>query len=195
MTTVSIIHFSGSGHTRLMAEAVHAGAASVPDVTAELIAIQGKDIVEGRYKNEAVFAQLAKSDAIIFGTPTYMGGPAAQFKAFADAAGMVWFQQGWKNKLAGGFTHSSSPNGDKGSTLHYLTVFAAQMGMLWVSAGELPSALAGKTDGMNRLGSYLGPTGATPMNPGAPAVVESGDVLTAGAYGQRVATFATKLRQ
>ncbi|KAF0178517.1 MAG: multimeric flavodoxin WrbA [Limisphaerales bacterium] len=193
MTTVSIIHFSGSGHTRLMAEAVHAGVASVPDVTAELIAIQGKDIIEGRYKNEAVFAQLAKSDAIIFGTPTYMGGPAAQFKAFADAAGMVWFQQGWKNKVAGGFTHSSSPNGDKGTTLHYLSVFAAQMGMLWVGAGELPSTLAGKTDGVNRLGSYLGPTGATPMNPGASAVVESGDLLTAQAYGQRVAAFAVKL--
>ena len=195
MTTISIIHFSGSGHTRLMAEAVHAGAASVPDVSAELIAIEGKDIVEGRYKNEAVFAQLAKSDAIVFGTPTYMGGPAAQFKAFADAAGMVWFQQGWKDKLAGGFTHSSSPNGDKGSTLHYLTVFAAQMGMLWVGAGELPSALAGKTDGVNRLGSYLGPTGATQMNPGAPAVVDAGDLLTAKAYGQRVAAFAAKLRQ
>ena len=193
MTTVSIIHFSGSGHTRLMAEAVHVGAASVPDVSAELIAIQGKDIVEGRYKNEAVFAQLAKCDAIVFGTPTYMGGPAAQFKAFADAAGMVWFQQGWKNKVAGGFSHSSSPNGDKGTTLHYLSLFAAQMGMLWVGAGELPSSLAGKTDGVNRLGSYLGPTGATPMNPGAPAVVDSGDLLTAKAYGQRVATFAVKL--
>ncbi len=33
--------------------------------------------------------------------------------------------------------------------------------MLWVGAGELPSAFAGKTDGVNRLGSYLGRTGAT----------------------------------
>ncbi len=79
----------------------------------------GKDIVEGRYQNEADFAHFAKSDAIVFGTPTYMGGPAAQFKGFADAADMVWFQQGWKNKLVGGFKHSSPPNGDKGTTLHY----------------------------------------------------------------------------
>lgn len=76
----------------------------------------GKDIVEGRYQNEADFAQFAKSDAIVLGTPTYMGGPAAQFKAFADAADMVWFHQGWKNKLVGGFTHSSSSNGDKGAS-------------------------------------------------------------------------------
>ena len=195
MITVSIVYFSGSGHTKLMGEAVHEGVASVPGVSAESIDIQGSDIVEGRYKNEWVFAKLAQSAAIIFGTPTYMGGPAAQFKAFADAAGMVWFQQGWKDKLAGGFSHSSSPNGDKGSTLHYLSVFAAQMGMLWVSAGELPSLLAGRSDGVNRLGTYLGPTGASPMNPGAPAKVEQGDLLTAKSYGQRVARLALQFNQ
>ncbi len=194
MPTVSIIYFSGSGHTKLMAEAVHQGAASVAGTRAEFISIEGKDIVEGRYTNEAVFEQLAKSDAIIFGTPTYMGGPAAQFKAFADASGMIWFQQGWKNKLAAGFTHSSGPNGDKGSTLLYLVTLAAQMGMIWVSAGELPSYLAGDPEGVNRLGSFVGPTGATPMNPGAPAFVKEGDLLTANAYGARVATFAARLK-
>lgn len=187
MKNIAIIYFSGSGHTRLAAEAVHQGASSVTDVSAELITIEGKDILEGRYKNDSVFAKLAKADAIIFGTPTYMGGPAAQFKAFADASGMIWFQQAWKNKLAGGFTHSSSPNGDKGSTLQYLVTYASQLGMIWVSAGELPSALQGKTDGVNRLGTYVGPTGFTQMNPGAPAVADSGDLLTYSAYGKRVA--------
>lgn len=190
MKNIAIIHFSGSGHTKLMADAVLDGAAAVPDTAASLLTIEGRDIIEGRYKNDAIFEQLTRADAIIFGTPTYMGGPAAQFKAFADACSMVWFVQGWKNKLAGGFTHSSSPNGDKGSTLHYLNTLAAQMNMIWVNVGELPSSLAGKTDGINRLGSYSGPTGATPMNPGAPAVVDSGDLLTAKAYGQRVAEFA-----
>lgn len=86
MATVSVIYFTGGGHTGKMAEAVHKGVASVPGIKANLIAINGKDIVEGRYNNESVFAQLDASDAIIFGTPTYMGGPAGQFKAFADAS-------------------------------------------------------------------------------------------------------------
>ena len=85
MPTVSVIYFSGTGHTTKLAEAVQQGAASVAGVKTNLIAISGDDIVKGRYANDEVFAKLDASDAIIFGSPTYMGGPAAQFKAFADA--------------------------------------------------------------------------------------------------------------
>jgi len=85
MPTISVIYFSGAGHTTKLAEAVNKGAATVGGVTTHLIAINGDDIVKGRYKNDDVFAKLDASDAIIFGSPTYMGGPAAQFKAFADA--------------------------------------------------------------------------------------------------------------
>ncbi len=83
MSTVSIIYFSGTGHTTKLAEAVKTGAASVAGVKANLIAINGDDIVKGRYKNDAVFAQLDASDAIIFGRPTYMGGPVTLFRTFA----------------------------------------------------------------------------------------------------------------
>ena len=72
MQTVSVIYFSGSGHTTKLAEAVSQGAASVAGVKNNLIAINGDDIVKGRYQNDAVFAQLDASDAIIFGSPTYM---------------------------------------------------------------------------------------------------------------------------
>ena len=83
MKTVTVIYFSGMGHTAKMAEAVAKGAGSVNDTKVNLISIEGKDVVEGRYKNESVMATLDGSDAVIFGSPTYMGGPAAQFKAFA----------------------------------------------------------------------------------------------------------------
>jgi len=190
MKTVSIVYFSGSGHTRLMAEAVQRGVASVADTQVQLVPIEGKDIVEGRFKNEELLKNLSASDALIFGTPTYMGGPSAQFKAFADATGMVWFGQGWRNKIAGGFTHSGSPSGDKLSTLQYLADFAFQHGMLWVGLGAIPSTYAGLTDGFNRLGFYHGAAGFTPFNPGAPASVDAGDLLTAERYGQRIATLA-----
>ncbi len=132
MPTLSVIYFSGTGHTTKLAEAVHKGAASVPGVTTQLIAISGDDILKGRYQNDAVFAQLDASDAIIFGSPTYMGGPAAQFKAFADATGGRWFAGAWRDKLAAGFTVSSGPSGDKLSTLHYFFTLAMQLGMMWI---------------------------------------------------------------
>src|ERR1035437_5133101 len=92
MPTVSIIYFSGSGHTTKLAEAMQKGAASIAGVKTNLIAISGDDINKGRYHNDAVFAQLDTSDAIIFGSPTYMGGPAGQFKTFADATGGKWYR-------------------------------------------------------------------------------------------------------
>jgi NAD(P)H dehydrogenase (quinone) len=42
-----------------------------------------------------------------------MGGPAAQFKAFADATSERWFKRVRLNKLAAGFTVSGGPSGDK----------------------------------------------------------------------------------
>ncbi|HCE6610029.1 TPA: flavodoxin family protein [Pseudomonas aeruginosa] len=38
-------------------------------------------------------ARLVEADAIVFGSPTYMGGPAWQFKKFADATSKPWFVQ------------------------------------------------------------------------------------------------------
>ncbi|MFO6089736.1 flavodoxin family protein, partial [Pseudomonas aeruginosa] len=38
-------------------------------------------------------ARLVEADAIVFGSPTYMGGPAWQFKKFADATSKLWFVQ------------------------------------------------------------------------------------------------------
>lgn len=108
-----------------------------------------------------------------------MGGVAAQVKAFIDAAGAVWMSQGWKNKLAGGFTHSGSPSGDKQGTLLYLATNAAQHGMIWVGAGDLPNP----ENGVNRIGSFLGAMGYG-LEEGK---VDPGDLKTAQLYGQRIA--------
>lgn len=139
MKKVSVVFFSGSGHTKLMAEAVHRGAASVPGTPSRTHPDQRlRHHRRPLEERSPVLQKIGASDAVIFGTPTYMGGPAAQFKAFADATGMVWFQQGWRNKLACGFTHSGSPSGDKLSTLQYLADLAFQQGMVWVGLGAIP---------------------------------------------------------
>lgn len=183
MNTVSIVYFSGSGHTAKLAEAVAHGVDSVSGVKANLIALRGDDIVKGRYQNAEVIAQLDASDAIIFGSPTYMSGPAAQFKAFADATVGTWVQQKWRDKLAAGFTISGAPSGDKFSTLQYFQAFAMEHGMLWVGTGELPM----QPNGVNRLGSWIGvmaqarPDEATDVAPNAE------DKHTGELLGRRVA--------
>lgn len=188
MPTVSIVYFSGSGHTHLMAQAVADGASKVEGITVELLRIVGEQIVNGRWQDDAILEKLNQSDAIVFGTPTYMGGVAAQFKAFIDAASSIWFQHGWKDKIAAGFTHSSSPSGDKQGTLLELATNAAQHGMIWVNVGDLQSFLFGKDDGVNRLGGFLGAMGQSPLDMSEKeAVIDSGDRLTAERFGQRIA--------
>jgi NAD(P)H dehydrogenase (quinone) len=84
MANIAIIYFSGTRHTHLMAEAIATGAQTIPDTKVQLLRITGEQIVNGRWKDEAMVASLNSADAIIFGLPTYMGGVAAQFKAFVD---------------------------------------------------------------------------------------------------------------
>lgn len=182
MKTVSIVYYSGAGHTEKLAEAVEKGAASVEGITTNLIAINPTDIINGSYKNDYIINQLDESDAIIFGTPTYMGGVSAQFKALADATSNSWINQKWKNKLAAGFTISGAKSGDKLHTLQYLNLFAMQHGMLWVSLGELP----GQSNGINNLGSWIGVM-AVAQNESTSVTPSSEDKNTAEILGHRVA--------
>ncbi len=190
MPTVSVIYFSGTGHTAKLAEAVHQGAASVAGVSTHLIAINGDDIVKGRYTNDGVFAKLDASDAIIFGSPTYMGGPAAQFKAFADATGGKWYTSAWKDKIGAGFTVSQGASGDKLSTLHYFFTLAMQLGMIWIGLPELPN----QTTGINRLSSYSGVMAQAGQEPTNVAPNEV-DKLTGELLGKRVAEYTVKLKK
>lgn len=192
MLTLAIVYFSGSGHTHLMAEAVAEGVRKTGS-RVEVLRITGEQINGGRWQDEEMIAKLHQADAIVFGSPTYMGGVAAQFKAFLDAASSAWFAQQWKDKLAAGFTHSGSLSGDKQGTLLYLATNAAQHGMVWVGAGELPSIYIGKTDGVNRLGSFLGVMGQSPLDmTGGDAALDPGDRLTAVHFGQRIAEAAKR---
>jgi NAD(P)H dehydrogenase (quinone) len=190
MPTVSIIYFSGSGHNTKLAEAVQKGAASVDGIKTNLIAIQGDDITKGRYSNDEVFAKLDASDAIIFGSATYMGGPAGQFKCFADATAAKWFVSAWRDKIASGFSVSSSPSGDKFNTLQYFFTLAMQHGMIWVGLGEMPM----QPNGVNRLGSFSGAMGQAGQEPPNVAPNEA-DKTTGELLGKRVAQFALKLKK
>lgn len=183
-TSLVVAFHSGYGHTLKLAEAVQAGAASVAGCRAQLVnvaALKSSD-----------WDELARAAAIVFGAPTYMGGPSAPFKAFADASSKVWFTQGWKDKIAGGFTCSLSMSGDKFSTLSYFQTLAMQHGMVWVGTGMLPASRPGDPDALNRLGAYIGVMAQADNVPPEQSPPR-GDVETARRYGIRVATLAQKL--
>ncbi|MCP2727588.1 flavodoxin family protein [Limnofasciculus baicalensis] len=189
MSKLAIVYFSASNKTHLMAEAIAEGASQVVDVKVELLRIVTDQIVKGVWQNPEIIAKLNQADAIVFGSPTYMGGVAGEFKLFIDAASEVWFKQGWKDKIAAGFTHSSCLSGDKQGTLLSLAINAAQHGMIWVNVGDLPSHFLGKDDGVNRLGSFLGVMGQGSVMSGVEGKLEldPGDYLTAFRFGQRIA--------
>lgn len=143
--------------------------------------ITGSEIIEGRYINKAIFDDLKRCDAIIFASPTYMGGPAAQFKAFADATSDTWTKQDWAGKLAAGITSGTGLNGDQSSTLQYFMTLASQHGMLWVS---IDAAFGYGNHGINRLSSQLGVVAQTNSK-----VANAIDLSTAKYLGGRVANF------
>ena len=192
MKQIAIVYHSGFGHTKLQAEAVHKGAASVAGVEVVLLTTE---------EANADLDSLDDADGIIFGTPTYMGSMSAEMKKFLEAAAAKWFTQTWKDKVAGAFTNSSSYSGDKLNTLVGLMINAMQQGMIYVSLGMQPAASdpdsMNRIQGpgpevMNRIGSYMGPMAASfQVDPGdAPS---SGDIATAEAYGARVATITQQL--
>lgn len=187
MTSIAIVYFSANGHTQQVADAVAEGAKSVSGTEVHLLRIVGEDIRDGRWKNEAILASLNAADAIVFGTPTYMGGYASQFKAFIDACGGIWYQQGWKDKVGAAFSHSQGLSGDKLNTLNGLMINAMQHGMIWVGTGVLPEGAT--PDKTNRLSSYSGAMAQSNMDQ---ATIGEGDRQTAVLLGKRVAMVAQR---
>jgi NAD(P)H dehydrogenase (quinone) len=181
MSTVVIAYHSGYGHTLRLAQALQEGARSVTGTRVELINVGSID--------DRGWDLLADADAIVFGAPTYMGGPSGVFKTFADASSKAWFSQVWKNKLAGGFTCSLAMSGDKYSTLMYFVTLAMQHGMVWVGTAMMPSATPGAPDQVNRIGSSIGVMAQADNLPPEQSPPQ-GDLDTAHAYGARIASFA-----
>jgi NAD(P)H dehydrogenase (quinone) len=187
MTKIYVVVQSGRGHTRVLADASLKGIAEVEGVTGQIREIRGPDVIEGRFVNEQLMADLDSAAAIVFGCATYMGSGSAIFKAFLEAAFRPhWLEQRWKDKIAAGFTNSASQNGDKLSTLLQLVVFAMQMGMIWVGVGDLPGNnwSGGSRTDLNRLGTWTGAMGQSNADEDAPSI---GDVDTAERFGRRIA--------
>jgi multimeric flavodoxin WrbA len=183
MAEIAIVFHSGYGHTLRIAKAIAYGSGG------RLIPIDDLGNL-----SEEQWEILNAADAIIMGSPTYMGSVSWQFKKFADASSKAWFAQTWKDKIFAGFTNSASMNGDKHSTLHYLFTLAMQHSGIWVGTGLMPSnTKAAQRDDINYVGSFSGAMAQSPSDSG-PDEMSTGDLKTARLFGERVTQLTREFR-
>jgi len=185
---IAITYHSGFGHTAALAQAVREGVGREPGAAARMLNVEEM--------TEADWAALSAADAIIFGSPTYMGAVSGPFKTFMDATSKIWFERGWQDKIAAGFTVSSSQAGDKFATLSQLSTLAAQHGMIWVSLGLLPgnNTSTGSVEDINRIGASVGVMAQANNDQGGEIAPPDSDRRTAALLGARVAEVTARFK-
>ncbi len=176
MTLIAIAYFTGNGHTRRLAEVI-AGAATEAGCTTSLVDVEKMTAVE--------WQELDDADAILFGTPTYMGSAATEFKRFMDDTSDRWSDQVWTDKIAAGFTVATFLGGDKLSTLIQLSVFAAQHCMVWIGQDQIGAPVDKDKPGINEGGAWLGLAATSSRDKSM--MVQPGDLETARLFGRRIA--------
>jgi multimeric flavodoxin WrbA len=182
---IAIVYHSQSGHTARQAQAVAEGVGLHGRAQAVLVDVARAPIP---------WDVLGRSQALIFGCPTFMGAPSAVFKKFMEDSAALWRRQEWADKIAAGFTNSASQSGDKLNTLVSLALFAAQHGMLWASLGLMPgnNKSTASVNDLNRLGTWLGAMAQSNADQPAELAPIDSDLATARHLGLRVATVAER---
>jgi NAD(P)H dehydrogenase (quinone) len=142
---IQVIFYSMYGHVWRMAEAVAAGAAQVDG--AEVKVLQVPELVpddvlqkSGAKAARKAFAQvataqvedLAKADALIFGTPTRYGMMCAQMRNFLDQTGGLWMRGALVGKVASVFASTASQHGGQETTITSIYPTLLHLGMIIV---------------------------------------------------------------
>lgn len=180
--TIALPYYSGAGHTAQIATAIADGA-TAQGATSHIIDIEKISASD--------WASLDRADAILFGTPTYMGSVAAAYAAFLEEAGGRWMDQIWADKVAGGFTVATFGSGDKLGALQRLSIFAAQMGMIWAGPNDIGAPVFPAEPGINADGGWLGLMGSSVSTPRG--AVRPGDLETGRRFGARVAKLCMRM--
>lgn len=191
MSNVAIVYHSGYGHTAVVADAVAEGVKRAGG-TANIVKLESAE-----QDFTAALDAVSAADAVIFGSPTYMGDVSVPLRAFFVASAKIWMGQGWKDKLAAGFTNGLTFGGNKDHTISSIWVLAMQHGMIWAG----PAVPLGNTEGnstaapeaANRIGSATGVITQSD-NAGPDVTPPAGDKEFARLLGERIAKLAGKLK-
>ena len=148
MANVVIIYYSATGTTYKIARAIEEGAKAAG---AEVRLLKVKELapeeaiasnegwsahrLETQDVPEASLADLEWADAIILGTPTRYGLPAAQLKQFIDSTGPLWGQGKLIDKIGSSFTSAATAHGGHETTLVSLNNTFYHWGSIIVGPG------------------------------------------------------------
>ncbi|MEU5126358.1 NAD(P)H:quinone oxidoreductase [Streptomyces mobaraensis] len=189
MTNVAVVYYSSTGNVHKMAEAAaaeaeKAGAAVRLRRVAELAPQSAIDrneawaahVATTRDVPEATLEDLDWADAVLFGTPTRFGLPAAQLKQFLDTTGGLWFQGKLVNKVVSSFTSSNNTHAGQESTILALNNTFYHWGAVIVPAGFADPVQFERANG--------NPYGASSVTDNVPGNVHP-DNLAAIAYQTR----------
>jgi NAD(P)H dehydrogenase (quinone) len=147
-TRVAVVYYSATGSVRSLAEAIAEGAAKegaevrlrrVAELAPEA-AINSNETWANNHRTsqsipEATLDDLDWADAVVFGTPTRFGLPAAQLKQFLDLTGPLWAQGKLANKVYASFTSAANAHGGQESTILALNNTFYHWGGIIVSPG------------------------------------------------------------
>lgn len=186
-TLITVVYDTRGGKTHRMAKAI-ANGAEEQQAQVHLINIAALD--------DQQWEAMAASHGVIFGSPTHIAGPSAEFVAFAEETTSRQMGSFWRDTLASGFTTGAAMAGGKLHTLNYMLSLAMQHSMVW--AGQAVPAgwntTAGSPDDANRLGYRLGAAAQANIDQGPEGMLAS-DLATATEHGRRVADLAMRMRQ
>jgi len=199
---VLVVFYSTYGHVYQMAQAMAAGAGEVAGAEVEIRRVPEtlpQEVLEkmGAVDAQKAFSQipvctvdeLARADAIIFGTPTRFGNMCGQMRQFLDATGQLWANGSLVGKVGSVFTSTATQHGGQESTILTFHVTLLHHGLIVVG---LPYAFQGQM----RLDEITGgsPYGASTIAGGDGSRMPSENELEAARFqGKHVALIASKL--
>jgi len=187
-----------------MAEAVAQGAREVKGAEVELLQVSElipEDVLEksGAKKAREVFvhipiakpADLAETDAVIFGTPTRFGNMCAQMRNFLDQTGGLWAQNALVGKVGSVFTSTATQHGGQETTITSFHTTLLHLGMVIVG---LPYSETRQTTLEEITGGS--PYGASTIAAGDGSRMPSENELAMARFqGRHVASITQKLAQ
>jgi len=203
-TKIHIVFYSMYGHIYKMAQAVEAGAKSVPDTQVSLFQVKETlpdDVLTKMGALEAKKAwahvpiiqpnQLADADALIFGIPTRFGLVVAQMQTLFDSTGQLWQKGALVGKLGSVFTSTGTQHGGQETTIVHAHTFCFHQGMIVVG---VPYACANLMNMDEITGGS--PYGASTMaGPKGDRQVTENELTIARYQGKHVAEIAGKLKK
>ena len=148
MANVAVIYYSSTGNVFELAKAVEEGAANAGAETRLLKVheLAPSEAIDARPEwrahvdatadiPEASSDDLVWADAYVFGSPTRYGNVTAQLKQFIDMQGPLWAEGKLANKVASGFTSTTTLHGGQESTLLSLYTVLMHWGCVIVPPG------------------------------------------------------------